>query len=33
MFIRKSKYFAEKLIASQRIEQLEDIICPAQSHK
>ena len=33
MFIRKSKYLTEKLIANQRIAQLEDIICPAQSHK
>lgn len=28
MFIRKSKYEVEKLIAKQRIEALERIICP-----
>lgn len=28
MFIRKSKYEIEKLIAKQRIETLENIICP-----
>ncbi len=28
MFIRRSKYEVEKLIAKQRIETLENIICP-----
>ena len=28
MFIRRSKYEVEKLIAQQRIEHLEHIICP-----
>ena len=28
MFIKKSKYEVEKLIAAQRIETLESIICP-----
>jgi len=28
MFIRRSKYEVEKLIAKQRIETLEQIICP-----
>ena len=32
MFIRKSKYLVEKLIAEQRISYLENIICPTQSH-
>lgn len=32
MFIRKSKYEVEKLIAKQRIEYLENIICPNLQH-
>ena len=33
MFIKKSKYLCEKLIAKNRIEYLENIICPTESHK
>lgn len=33
MFIRKCKYEIEKLKEKQRIEFLENIICPSESHK
>lgn len=32
MFISKAKYEVEKLKAQQRIEYLENLICPMESH-
>lgn len=32
MFIKRAKYEVEKLIARQRIEYLENLICPNEKH-